>query len=130
MFTVTRLAAAMTTLGRKAVKNVAKNKINLTNASDDFKSLYSDNVQSHPYSKNIFKRAYIWIKEFIENYKYLKGFIKETVNKYKDSRNEELTGKVKRQEIKEVKKSLLENIKGIVNSLKKEIKSLKTSSKS
>ena len=130
MFTVTRLAAGMTTLGRKAVKNVAKNKINLTNASDDFKSLYSDNVQSHPYSKNIFKRAYIWIKEFIENYKYLKGFIKETVNKYKDSRNEELTGKVKRQEIKEVKKSLLENIKGIVNSLKKEIKSLKTSSKS
>ena len=130
MFTVTRLAAGMTTLGRKAVKNVAKNKINLKNASDDFKSLYSDNVQSHPYSKNIFKRAYIWIKEFIENYKYLKGFIKETVNKYKDSRNEELTGKVKRQEIKEVKKSLLENIKGIVNSLKKEIKSLKTSSKS
>ncbi len=120
----------MTTLGRKAVKNVAKNKINLTNASDDFKSLYSENVQSHPYSKNIFKRAYIWVKEFIENYKYLKDFIKETVNKYKASRNEELTGKVKRHEIKEVKKSLLENIKGIVNSLKKEMKSLKTSTKS
>ena len=130
MFTVTRLAAGMTTLGRKAVKNVAKNKINLKNASDDFKSLYSDNVQSHPYSKNIFKRAYIWIKEFIENYKYLKGFIKETVNKYKDSRNEEFTGKVKKHKIKEIKTSLLENVKDIVNSLKKEMKSLKTSPKS
>ena len=130
MFNVTRLAAGITTLGRKTVKNVAKNKINLKNASDNFKSLYNENIQSHPYSKNIFKRAYIWVKEFFKNYKELKEVIKGKINQYKASVNEETNRKVKKQEIKEVKKFLLQNIKGIINTLKQEMKNLKTSTKS
>ena len=69
MFQITKLAVKMTNTARKTVKNVANNKISLDNASDSFKKMANEAAEKTPFSKNIFKRALVWVKEFIHNFK-------------------------------------------------------------
>ena len=81
MFPITRIAYKTTKLGRNLVKKVATNKINIAQASDDLAVFHSEMNKIAPHSKNIFKRAYYWVKTFIvavkDAYSSLKTWIAE-----------------------------------------------------
>ena len=122
MFQVTRLAASMTKLTRSTVKNVANNKIDLKNASRSFKNMAQTEIEKNPYSKNIFKRVFVWIKEFVNNYKDINSRIKTPVKNLKKALGNTFTKKHQ----KNVANMIFENIKNSGSKLKKELKQLLT----
>lgn len=124
MFSVTRTAAAMTKLERKIVKLVAKEKINPENASDIFQSLNNKATEKAKYSKNIFKRAYVWIKTFVGNFKQLNKDLKDNIKKTKEEWNESLAGKFTKKDIKEIKDSTIGFCKTFIQMLNEECKTL------
>ena len=122
MFQVTRLAVKITNTARSTVKNVAKNKINLQHATDSFKKTANEAVEQSPFSKNIFKRAITWVKEFAANFKVIKQGLKDTLNNgkktlgnayEKDNNKQWLT----KQYFKTLK-THIDNIKNELNRLK------------
>ena len=125
MFQITRLAASMTKVARSTVKQAAKNKIDLKNASDSFKVMHDIETKAAPYSKNIFKRAYVWTKEFFASYKVLNKGLKETLKTQKEAFGEKYTKK----EAKFFKDAFIDGIKEKVNALKNELKTLTTKTK-
>lgn len=121
MFSITRTAAAMTKIERKIVKLAAKDKINLDQASDVFKSLLQKNEAKAPFSNNIFKRAYDWTKTFVNNIKMLKKGIKDAVNEVKNNWNETIMGKLTKDELKETRDGIFVSFKSVVEMIKEEI---------
>ena len=93
MLQITRLAAKITNVSRSTVKNVANNKINLNNASDAFKKMANEAAEQVPFSKNIFKRAIVWVKEFIHNFKDIKKSIKAPIQNLKQTLGKSFTKK-------------------------------------
>lgn len=120
MFQVTRLAAGITKTTRKALKNVTTGKINLGNASDSFNNFYNNNVKDLKYSKNIFKRMYLWTKDFISNYKNISANIKESIQSGKEKLGNQFTKKDK----KEIKNLFINTIKTGLKQIKTELKDL------
>ena len=120
MFNVTRLAINMTTAGRKAVKNIAKEKIDIGAASNQFKDFYQKNVQDKEYSKNIFTRAMKWIGEFFNNYKKINNNLNSMLDKMKKNLEETFT----KQDKKNSKKVFFENIKESITSFKQEMQEI------
>ena len=120
MFNVTRLAINMTTAGRKAVKNIAKEKIDIGAASNQFKDFYQKNVQDKEYSKNIFTRAMKWIGEFFNNYKKINNNLNSMLDKMKKNLEETFT----KQDKKKSKKVFFENIKESITSFKQEMQEI------
>lgn len=125
MFQVTRLAAGITKTTRKALKNVATGKIKLENASDSFNRFYNNNVKNLEYSKNIFKRAHAWVKDFINNFKEIKSAIKEMINE----KTEELGKKFTRKDKKELKNNMFNLVNKTLKNIRTEIKELIKSAK-
>lgn len=121
MFPITRTAVAMTKIERKVVKLAAKDKINLEQASDIFKSLLEKTEAKAPFSKNIFKRAYVWVKTFADNLKSLRQGVKNAVKEVKEHWNEEIMGKLTKNDLKETKEGVLFGLKSVIDSIKKEI---------
>lgn len=97
MLQITRLAANFTKTSRKTLKNVVNGKINLENASDSFNTFYNNKVKDLKYSKNIFKRAVAWIKDFVKEYKGLKSDFKAGVKASKILLGKDFTRKIKKE---------------------------------
>ena len=118
MFQITKLAATATKLERKTIKDFSKLAIKIGEKPDAFvneiKEMLPKDRSVLPYTKNIFKRAYYWIKTFITNYKEGKKALGEKIQDYKDHFGKVFTKKREKQ----VKKI-------ITNGLKKEFKSAK-----
>lgn len=126
MFNVTRLAAGTAKFARKTVKNVAKENINISKASKDFKDVYKAISENQaPYSKNIFKRGLVWIQSFVKTFKNMKADMKKAIESKKTELGEAFTKKDKKDVIKEF---FAEN-KEALNDLKAELKSLIESGK-
>ncbi len=121
MFQITRLAASMTKVARSTVKQAAKNKIDTTYVSDTFKAVFETQKKNAPYSKNIFKRAYVWTKEFFNNYKTMKKCLKDKLAAYKKELGENFT----KQQKKNVKDSFFADLQSRINKLKTELEALK-----
>lgn len=120
MFNVTRITASATKLARKTVKNVAKENINLSKASDSIKELHDEFVQIAPYSKNIFKRMTAWVKTFIGTYKHVKNELNACLEKKKNELGELFTKKDK----KAAKKSFFTAFGEEIKLFKEELKTL------
>lgn len=127
MFQITKLAVKMTNTARKTVKNVANNKISLDNASDSFKKMANEAAEKTPFSKNIFKRALVWVKEFIHNFKDIKKSIKAPIQNLKQTLGKTFTQKNQ----KDTAKYIFENIKQNrhVEAFAKELKELQKAAK-
>ncbi len=129
MFNITRTAAAMTKIQRRAVKLVGQGKINPEKASDAFKLLNETASQKAPHSTNVLKRAYNWCKTFVANFKDIKKGIKAGVDLVKTNWDEAVMGKLTKGKIKEVKTSAISLVKESINVLKAEMKTLLESGK-
>ena len=79
MFKIAKLAVKMTNVKLNTVKNIAKNKINLQNASDSFRTMAETQLKKTPYQTNAFKRAITWVKEFAANFKEIFDRIKAPI---------------------------------------------------
>lgn len=124
MFKITRLAAAMTKIERKAVKLVGQGKIKLESASDSFKLLNATGTKKAPHSKNIFKRAYNWCKTFIGNFKNIKKGINEGIKLVKESWDEATMGKLTKKQLNKVKTDSISLAKAMIKHSKNEINDL------
>lgn len=102
MFKITRLAATLTKIQKKVVKNVANGKINAESAKDSFETFKAIAEKNAPYSKNIFKRMSNWVKSFIENFKEIKSNLKTSIQKMQDELGEKFTKENKKEAITEV----------------------------
>ena len=122
MFQITRIAYNTTKLGRTLVKNVATKKINIAQASSDLTAFHNKMNRIAPHSKNVFKRAYNWVKTFVKSFKdavtAIKGMIADEAN--------ELGRKLKFREKIGVVKNGFKIIKGKIADFKSEMKKLAT----
>lgn len=100
MFKITRLAATITKIQTKVVKNIANGKINAESAKDSFETFKAIAEKNAPYSKNIFKRMSNWVKSFIKNFKEIKSTIKDTIQEIKDNSIKTFSKKDKKEVIK------------------------------
>lgn len=121
MFNVTRLAAQVTKIERRVVKNIAKERIDLSKASSDFRS-NAKTIQDEcaPYAKNIFKRAVVWVNSFVRNFKELKEDVKGALIK----KRHELGEAFDKKAAKSATKEFIANTKAQINEVKDELKEL------
>lgn len=120
MLQITRTAAALTKVTRKALKNVSTGKINLQNASDSFNKFYNNGVKDLKYSNNIFKRTIQWVKDFIKNYKETKSAIKDIIT----DKTKELGKNLTKKDKKSLKDFFIETVKDGIKAQKTELDKL------
>ena len=120
MFKVTRVVGNLTNIGRKVVKQTTKANIDLSKVGDEFAKVRDFAKSKAPYTKNVFKRAWNWIKEFVGNFKEVKSSIKAKVNEAKKS----LGDKFSRKDKKEAIKTVLEEKIAFVAEIKEKLQEL------
>ena len=112
--------AKFTNTSRILVNRVKTNKINLNKASDVVKDFFENSTKHKEYSKNIFKRAWVWVKDFIDNLKEMVNVIRKQIKKNAEKLGKNFTKK----DAKTIKKDILALVNETVKKIKTEIDKL------
>lgn len=123
MIKIARYAASITKTSRNFVKRAAQNRIDWSKAPQDLVELHNKDLA--PYSKNIFKRAVIWVKQYFEVFKNMVANLKETIGASKEKFGKKFSSK----DLKAVKKSFFNEIKEQISAMKELINSVTIESK-
>ena len=130
MFKITQISIKATTLGRKAVNNVAKGKINPQKFSEQLDTFYKNAIDIAPAQKNWFKKVKAWFSTFANNYRKAKAEIKQNVEEVKNyhlhnSYIDKISSKDDKKLTKITKKFVTELLSLEYKKIKNEIKILK-----
>lgn len=120
MFKLITTTAKLTNTSRILVNRVGKKQINLGKAPQIVKDFFENSTKNKEYSKNIFKRAWIWVKDFVENFKAITSAIKEQI----EAKAKALGKKFTKQDAKTTRNDILAKGKETINKIKEEIDKL------